>query len=148
MSILKNEKETIEYGRKLAKKLKGGDVLCLYGELGAGKTTLVKGIAEGMGIKQKITSPTFALMNVYEGERKKVKGKSLVHIDTYRLKDEEELLEIGAEDYIGAPDTITVIEWPEKLNKLLRNKKIISIKMEHTGNGGRHMDYTNALACH
>lgn len=131
MPILKSKKETIEYGRKLARKLKGGDVLCLYGELGAGKTTLVKGIAEGLGIKKTIKSPTFTLMNVYEVRSQKPIANSLVHIDTYRLKSEEDLYEIGAEDYIGAPDTVTVIEWPEKIKKLLKGKKIKKITLSH-----------------
>lgn len=145
MTTLKSTKDTENYGQKLAGKLKGGDVLCLYGELGAGKTTLVKGLARGLGIKEKITSPTFTLMNVYEVHSQKPIVHSLIHIDTYRLKDEKELIEIGAEDYIGAENAITVIEWPEKLNRLLRNKKIISVKLEHCKNG-RRVNFTNALA--
>lgn len=145
MTVLKSPKDTENYGQKLAGKLKGGDVLCLYGELGAGKTTLVKGIAKGLGIKEKITSPTFAIMNVYEINNEQLTINKLTHIDTYRLKNEEELIEIGAEDYIGAEDAITVIEWPEKLNRLLRNKKIISVKLEHDENGGRQVNFTNAL---
>ncbi|MDD4476940.1 MAG: tRNA (adenosine(37)-N6)-threonylcarbamoyltransferase complex ATPase subunit type 1 TsaE [Patescibacteria group bacterium] len=151
-TITKTEKETIDFGKKLAKTLKGGDVLLFYGELGAGKTAMTKGIAEGLGIKNKITSPTFALMNVYKNtsiqmvsrERKKnppktnsplTKIKKFVHIDTYRLKDEGELIEIGVEDYLGAPDTVCVVEWPEKLSELLKNKKIKKIKIEHQDNG-------------
>ncbi len=143
--ITKTDQETKELGKKLATELSDGDIICLYGELGAGKTTLVKGIAEGLGITEDVVSPTFTLMSVYEegkrkkgkGEREKVKGKRLVHIDTYRLKDEQELVDIGAEDYLGAPDTVTIIEWPEKIEKLLKNKKIRKITLEHLENGGR-----------
>jgi tRNA A37 threonylcarbamoyladenosine biosynthesis protein TsaE len=91
-------------------------------------------------------------MNVYKNtsiqmvsrERKKnppktnsplTKIKKFVHIDTYRLKDEGELIEIGVEDYLGAPDTVCVVEWPEKLSELLKNKKIKKIKIEHQDNG-------------
>ncbi len=130
--ITRSKQQTITLGKKISAKLKGGDVVLLYGELGAGKTTLVKGIAKYFGIKKEITSPTFTLMNIYNIKTLKHKNiKTLIHIDTYRLKDERELIEIGAEDYLGAPDTVCVIEWPEKLHKLLKNKKMISIKITH-----------------
>ena len=108
--------------------------MLLSGELGAGKTSLVKGLAAGLGVKNKITSPTFALMNLYEIGNKKLEIKHFVHIDTYRLKDEKELLEIGAEDYLGQPDTICAIEWPEKIADLLKNKKTTFISLEHAKN--------------
>lgn len=127
MQIITNsENETREFGRELSQKLKGGDILLLSGDLGAGKTVLVKGIAKGLGVSRAITSPTFSLMNVYE-----TAGAKLVHIDTYRLKHEQELLDIGAEDYLGKPDTICVIEWPEKIAGILENKKTITAVIEH-----------------
>ena len=127
----KSQSKTELYGKKISAKLNGGDILLLSGELGAGKTSLVKGIAKGLGIKHEITSPTFTLMNIYEVKSLKSKVKSLIHIDTYRLKDEKELLEIGVEDYLGKPDTICIIEWPEKIASLLKDKKTISIFLEH-----------------
>ncbi len=102
--------------------------MLLHGELGAGKTTFTKGIAQGLDIKDQITSPTFTLMNVYKNGR-------LVHIDTYRLKNAQELIDIGAEDYIGNPDSISVIEWPEKIKKLLTTKRFISVHLDHGENG-------------
>jgi len=133
MPTLNSPKETFAYGKKLAAKLKGGDILLLSGELGAGKTSLVKGLAVGLGVKNEITSPTFAIMNVYK--IKKLKIKNFVHIDTYRLKDEKELLEIGVEDYLGRLDTICAIEWPEKIIGFLKNiphkHKIIAIHLKH-----------------
>ena len=105
----------------------------LYGELGAGKTTLVKGMAAFFGIKKKITSPTFTLMNIYPVKSQST--KYLVHIDTYRLKDEQELNDIGIEDYLGRPEAICLIEWPEKIKKLLKNKKTLKIKIKHRNNG-------------
>lgn len=131
--------ETELVGKKLAAKLKGGDILLLSGDLGAGKTSLVKGIAKGLGVKHEITSPTFTLLNIYKIKNSKI--KNLVHIDTYRLEDEKspygespagrELLEIGVEDYLGEPNTICVIEWPEKISGLLKNLKTIKITLEH-----------------
>ena len=133
----------IEFGKKIATDLHGGDVVLLYGDLGAGKTTLTKGIALGLGIKSNIVSPTFTLMQVYKIEdlslpRAKSRGlkiKNLVHIDTYRLEDEKQLLEIGAQDYIGDPETVCVIEWPEKVSELLKDCKIKKITIEHDGDG-------------
>jgi len=116
-----SQKTTIDFGAKLSQSLKGGDILLLYGDLGAGKTTLVKGIAAGLGIKKEITSPTFALLNLYKLKANKSKLEALVHIDTYRLKNEQELIDIGAEDYLGAPGTVCVIEWPEKIEGLLKS---------------------------
>ena len=106
----------------------------LSGELGAGKTSLVKGIAKGLGIKHEITSPTFTLMNVYKLRTENSELRTLIHIDTYRLKDEKELLEIGVEDYLGKPNTICVIEWPEKISNLLKNYKTKNIALEHGKN--------------
>ncbi|MFA7654044.1 MAG: tRNA (adenosine(37)-N6)-threonylcarbamoyltransferase complex ATPase subunit type 1 TsaE [Candidatus Magasanikbacteria bacterium] len=131
-AILKSQSETIAFGKKLSTQLKGGDILCLYGDLGAGKTTLVKGVAQGLEIKKEIKSPTFTLMNIYNIKTLKQKNiKTLVHIDTYRLKKEEELLEIGIEDYLGAPNTVCVIEWPEKIEGLLKGKNLIKINIKH-----------------
>lgn len=133
-----SDKETVALGKKIAAKLKGGDILCLYGDLGAGKTTLVKGIAAGLGVKKIITSPTFAIMNLYKVNSKQKTANRpmrLIHIDTYRLKDEQELLDIGVDDYLGKPDTICVIEWAEKVDKLLKHKKILKIYIEHSKEG-------------
>lgn len=128
-----SEEQTKKIGLDLANRLQGGDILCLSGELGAGKTTLVKGLAAGLGIKKEITSPTFTLLNIYEVKKDGI--RKLVHIDTYRLKNEEELLDIGAEDYLGAADTVCVIEWPEKIEELLKNKRTLNLKMGHEKNG-------------
>lgn len=115
--------ETRAIGKDLAKILQGGDILILKGPLGAGKTAFTKGIAEGLGITKEVTSPTFTIMSVYE-----VPGhdtiKEFVHVDTYRVESYEELLEIGFDEYLGKQDTITIIEWPEKVEKLLEHKKM------------------------
>jgi tRNA threonylcarbamoyladenosine biosynthesis protein TsaE len=128
---LADEQATKDFGKTLAAHLDGGDIVALSGDLGAGKTTLVKGIAAGLGVAKDITSPTFTLMNVYDG------SPALVHIDTYRLEHEQELRDIGVEDYLGAPDAICVIEWPEKLPTLLANKKLTRISLGHIADGGR-----------
>lgn len=129
----RNDSEMVTMGKKIAAELKGGDVVLLYGELGAGKTTLTRGMAEYFGIKKTITSPTFTLMNVYRVESKKYKVKRLAHIDTYRLENEKQLIEIGAEDYIGDPETVCVIEWPEKASGLLNGNRVKRVWIEVKG---------------
>lgn len=119
--ITNNEQETIHWGKTFAKKLLPGTIVCLYGDLGSGKTTLVKGIAKGLGVVMDVVSPTFTLMNLYETSNPSIQ---LCHIDMYRLEDERDLRTIGALDYIGMPNGITMIEWPEKIEKLLPKKKI------------------------
>ena len=139
-------------GADFARTLRGGDIVLLHGELGAGKTTFVKGMAKGLGVTQNITSPTFALMGVYSIQRRDpstrpdksglarddITGavRQLCHIDTYRLKNADELRAIGAEDYIGEPHTVTVIEWPEKIAALLAAHKTKNIFFRHV-DGGR-----------
>lgn len=144
MPIIEDEQQMLKYGQALAQKLSGGDIVCLEGDLGSGKTVLAKGIAKGIGIPEKITSPTFTLLNIYEtnAEAKKRGIKQLAHIDTYRLKHETELTEIGVEDYLGAPETISVIEWPEKIAGLLRKKNVTIVKIEHLAGAKRHVTTT------
>lgn len=113
MIISHSPSETMDYGQRLAAELRAGDVLALTGDLGAGKTCLVKGIARGLGILQEITSPTFTLINEYVGGR-----LPLYHVDLYRLDSAEQALQIGLDDYLGR-DGVTVIEWAEKVESLL-----------------------------
>ncbi len=86
--------ETLRFGEQLGRKLQRGDVVALFGDLGAGKTALVKGIARGLGITQEVTSPTFTLVHEYTGGR-----LPLFHIDLYRLNSPEQALAIGLEEY-------------------------------------------------
>ena len=114
--ITKSEKQTFNLGKKIAKTHKGGEVLALTGDLGAGKTVLVKGIANGLGVKKIVTSPTFVLMKVYP---LKNKSHKLVHVDCYRTTNSQEIIDIGTTEYFGREDAITVIEWAEKIKDIL-----------------------------
>jgi tRNA threonylcarbamoyladenosine biosynthesis protein TsaE len=105
--------ETLEFGGRLAQELQRGDVIALSGELGAGKTALVKGIAHGLGITMEVTSPTFTLIHEYGGGR-----LPLYHVDLYWLDGIEQALTIGIEDYLNGPG-VTVIEWAERIAPLL-----------------------------
>lgn len=99
--------ETVAFGRLLASLLTGGQVICLEGDLGAGKTLFVQGLASGLGIEDHITSPTFTLMNYYEAK------VPLYHFDLYRLERPDELYDIGFYEYISGTGII-VIEWSDK----------------------------------
>lgn len=104
---VKNEQETIELGKGFAKKLKPGDVVFLFGDLGFGKTTFVKGIAEGLGVNTRIISPTFTVVR---------KHKNLYHVDLYRIEEKRQLIELGIEELFDDKSSIKLIEWPEILS--------------------------------
>jgi len=116
-----NEVQTLKLGQVIGENLASGMVICLKGDLGAGKTTLTKGIAKGFGINSHTTSPTFTIINEYEGKCK------LYHIDTYRIESLEEMIGLGVEDYLPAKDGVTVVEWPELIEDLLPKDKLILI---------------------
>lgn len=137
--ITKTARETIQVGRQMAKKLKGGEIVLLQGELGAGKTILAKGLAQGLGVKAVITSPTFSLMNVYQVDDSETKIKKFVHIDTYRLANGEELLQIGGRDYLGEKDTVCVVEWPAKVLELLADKNTICFEIKNINQQARRI---------
>lgn len=105
---------TAELARRLAGVLRPGTVICLDGDLGAGKTLFVQNLAASLGVQGEVTSPTFNLMNVYEDGR-----LPLVHFDLYRLEQEYELDEIGFYDYAENPDGLVLIEWAEKFPECL-----------------------------
>ena len=144
--ISSSEEETRSIAQDIAKTITSGDVILLRGDLGAGKTTFTKGLTKALGIEENITSPTFALMNIYEVRNEKSEIKNLIHIDTYRLETEQDLIDIGAEDYIGAEGTISVIEWPDKILSLLGNKKTINIMIGHKGNHEREISVSGLNA--
>lgn len=127
-AISRSDAETFKIAKDFAAILRPGDIVTLTGDLGAGKTTFTKGLAQGLGITKKIISPTFTIMNVLPADKNGI--TTLVHVDTYRLKDTAELEQVGITDYLGAADTVCVIEWPDLAEKLL-NKKIISITITH-----------------
>lgn len=124
-------KQTLELGELFAKTLKGGEVVLLKGEMGAGKTHFVKGIAKGLGITDVITSPTYAYMNDYDGK--------LYHYDCYRLRSGEDAEGLGLTDYFYAGG-ICVIEWSENIADVLP-KNTQSVIIEKTGETQRRIEF-------
>ena len=113
--------ETRALGEELSKQLRGGEVICLYGNLGAGKTTFTQGLAKGLGIARNIISPTFIIMRTYDiqASHNDVTAKQLYHVDLYRIETEHDIEGLGILDLIGDPEAVVLIEWPEKIAHLL-----------------------------
>lgn len=120
--ITKNEKATFNFAKKFAESLQGGEIIGLIGDLGAGKTVFTKGLAAGLGVKNIVNSPTFVIMKVYDIKKTTSRIKKLVHIDAYRLQSTADLEVIGAQDYFNRLDTITVIEWIDKIKSDIPKK--------------------------
>jgi tRNA threonylcarbamoyladenosine biosynthesis protein TsaE len=111
--------ETRKLGEGLAKKIKNGDILAFYGNLGSGKTTFMQGLAKGLGVKRRIISPTFIIVRSYELQ----KG-NLYHIDLYRTQNVDDLSGLGMGEIIKDRKNIVAIEWAEKMNNFLPQKRI------------------------
>lgn len=114
-TVTNSPQETIEFAKSFARGLKPGTVLCLEGQLGSGKTTFIKGLAEGLGLKhpEQVKSPTFVLMHIYKAK------VPLYHFDCYRLDSLEELENIGFVDFVNDPHAISCVEWAEKAGGLI-----------------------------
>lgn len=156
--ITHNAEETRVLGEQLARAFRGGQVVLLKGNLGAGKTHFAQGVARGLGIIKNITSPTFTIMNIHDAPRrayanaKKINNNAvqilsrttqrrqyekitrLAHIDLYRIKTIEEAYAIGVMDYISEPSTLTLIEWPGKIQHALPNKDRVWVRITTKAN--------------
>jgi tRNA threonylcarbamoyladenosine biosynthesis protein TsaE len=119
--------QTSALGEKIGKKLKALDVICLYGDLGSGKTTLTKGLARGAGYKGVVTSPTFGLAREYRSKK-----LTLHHLDLYRVQ-EAETGDIGIEDFVHDPRAACVVEWPEA-GEVYLPKDRLEVRLAHAGN--------------
>ena len=120
--ISKSPNETEEYAEKLGKRLKGGEVIAFFGGLGMGKTRFTSGLAKGMGIDEYVSSPTFAIVNEYEGEI------PLCHFDMYRITSFDDLCSTGFFDYLDN-GSVLAIEWSENIEKALPEDKLIKIEI-------------------
>ena len=126
IAMTKSAAETRQLGERIAARLKPGDVLLLEGDLGAGKSELTRGIARGLGVTETVTSPSFTILNVYESGR-----CPLYHFDWYRLESEDELYELGMDEYLGG-DGIAVVEWAERCPEAVPDSHLL-IEITATG---------------
>ena len=138
--VAKSSKETKKAGMALGQILGRESlsdrafIIALEGDLGSGKTTFIQGLALGLEVKENILSPTFVIQKDFSLALKNY--RSLYHIDAYRLKNPEELLELGFKDLIGNPENLIVIEWADKIKKILP-KEILKIEFENLGEDKR-----------
>ena len=135
----KSESETEAIGAAFARDLPGGTVVAMVGELGAGKTAFVRGMARGMGLNCRVSSPTFTIVNEYLGERE------LIHFDMYRLSSAEELFDIGWEDYL-ARGAVCAVEWSENVSDAFWGDEI-TVRIEKTGENERLITIEGGAPC-
>jgi tRNA threonylcarbamoyladenosine biosynthesis protein TsaE len=125
----RTEAETVALGETLGRGLRAGDVVLLYGELGAGKTTFVRGLARGAGFRGRVSSPTFALAHAYRGRR-----LTLHHLDLYRLA-RGETEEVGLDELLADPRGAVVVEWPQAAPRWPRRR--VEVRLAHAKAGRR-----------
>ena len=123
-----SSEDTINFAFDFSKLLRGGEIVCLNGNLGAGKTTFIKGVAKFFNIKEdEIVSPTFTIANIYKCNKNNI--KNIIHIDAYRIKNGDELLEFGILEFFNREDTVVFIEWSENIKKYIKNEININIEI-------------------
>ena len=128
----KSREETLLLGEKIGKALKNNSIVALIGDLGAGKTTLIQGIAKGLKVDNWVTSPTFTIINEFKGRL------DLYHVDLYRIERPEDIEDIALEEYFSK-NGVTVIEWADKIKELLPERSIM-INMDHISENERKID--------
>lgn len=131
--------ETIELGRRIGEQLRGGEVFAVCGQLGSGKTHLVKGVAAGAGAEdmKQVNSPTFVIVNEYSGKL------DIYHVDAYRLETVAEFENIGFDDFCYE-GSVVLVEWADKFEKVLGQTKCVRIELEHAGRTTRKIHIKNA----
>jgi len=134
--VTSSQEETIELASEIATKLKGGEILALTGELGAGKTVFSKGLAKALGVEANVISPTFNLVKSYKIEKKDSNIKQFLHADLYRLNSREEAIDIGFLDDFSKEDTICLIEWADKFKNIFP-EQTVWVEIEHIENDKR-----------
>ena len=139
VTISHSERETEELGARFAQGLPGGSVVAMYGDLGAGKTAFVRGMARGMGITCRVSSPTFTIVNEYLGERE------LIHFDMYRLSGADELFDIGWEDYLSR-GAVCAVEWSENVEDAFFGDEI-RVTIEKLSDTARKITIEGAEQC-
>lgn len=134
-----SDKETEAVGEQFGRSVKDGTVIAMYGDLGAGKTAFVRGMARGMGITERVSSPTFTIVNEYLGER------TLIHFDMYRLGSADELFDIGWEDYL-ARGAVCAVEWSENVEEAFYGDEI-RLTIEKISDTSRKITIEGADVC-
>lgn len=143
--ITKSASQTQRAGKFLAESLKGKALICLEGELGSGKTTFIQGLARGLGIKERITSPTFVILRrfkVSKIQHQKSNIQHLYHIDCYRIENPKEILDLGFKEILEEKNALVVIEWAERIRGILPKDRLV-VKFEVVGEKKRRIIFEN-----
>ena len=142
-----SEQETILLGEQIAAQFQPGDVITLEGDLGAGKTEFVKGVCRYFDVTDMVTSPTFSIINQYDGTMAGGEPVKIYHVDLYRIDSPEELAEVGFDDMVFAHDAIKLIEWPEKAASLMPTRRWdVRITADEQNDDLRHIVITAPVA--
>lgn len=133
---------TVDFGKRLARFLYSGMTVALYGDLGTGKTQFARGVAEGLGVEDTVTSPTFTIVQEY----RRPFGNWLYHLDLYRVPDVERAMDFGIDEYLFNAHGITLIEWPGNIEELLfqnvgceGHRSLVVIRLEHLSEASRRI---------
>jgi tRNA threonylcarbamoyladenosine biosynthesis protein TsaE len=126
-----SEKETEEFAERFSSAVKQGDIICFFGSVGAGKTVFARGFCRGLGYKGYVNSPSYIIMNMYDCSE-----LNIYHYDLYRISSVSELTEIGFYDFAGTENSVTLVEWAEKLDGELPEKRI-DVTIEDAGESRR-----------
>jgi len=138
--ITTKSEDTQALGEKIAQEVKNGGIVCLYGDLGSGKTTFTQGLAKALGSTANVNSPTFVIVRTYKlAQSQEQTAKSFYHVDLYRLESDKEMEDVGLREILEDPENIVVIEWAEKLGSLLPKKRT-DIKFEYLGENQREIN--------
>ncbi|MBE6928444.1 MAG: tRNA (adenosine(37)-N6)-threonylcarbamoyltransferase complex ATPase subunit type 1 TsaE [Ruminococcaceae bacterium] len=130
--VTNTPEQTEDVGQLLAQTLRGGEIIAFLGDLGAGKTAFTRGLARGLGIEMRVTSPTYTIVNEYLGGR-----LELFHFDMYRLASEDELFDIGWDDYL-ARGGVCAVEWSENVSSLMTDA--ITVRIEKLSDEERRIE--------
>jgi len=132
---------TENLGRRIAAVLKPGQVLAFHGDLGTGKTVISRGISRGLGVTEKVTSPTFTVVQEYPLKD----GRYMYHLDMYRISDDNAAIAFGIDEFLFNPQAYTLVEWPERIPALLGNSAL-DLTLEHIGGDCRKIILPDELA--
>ena len=147
----RSQEETLEIGRRIGARMQARTVLALYGGLGTGKTVFSRGLARGLGIEEPVTSPSFTVVQEYECPD----GRMFFHLDMYRIATEDEALMFGIDEYLFADHAVAVIEWAERIERLLQHPEreasrhgspVWRVYLEHAGTDTRRIHLPPALS--
>lgn len=136
---LKNLGEIEVIARQILGAIKGKNIICFYGTMGAGKTTLIRAICKVFGVPDTVTSPSFALVNEYTGGN----GTPIYHFDFYRIKRIDEVYDFGYEEYFYNPNALCLIEWPELIEQILPSQGVVNIHIIVNADGSRTLQISD-----